>query len=81
MHRRYAGVMNRGCRPTVDGQSQSVEVHLLQWSGDLYGKTLTVELNKFLRPEQRFDSLDQLKQQIQSDSAAAMASLTVGNHP
>lgn len=68
-------VMNLGVRPTVDGQNQSIEVHLLNWQGDLYGQTLTVALKGFLRPEQRFDSLDHLKAQIQADCAAALAVL------
>ena len=65
------GVMNIGRRPTVDGQAHSIEVHLLNWVGDLYGQTLTVSLEAFLRPEQKFDSLDSLKAQIQKDCEAA----------
>ncbi|ELS01768.1 riboflavin kinase/FMN adenylyltransferase [Xenococcus sp. PCC 7305] len=61
------GVMNIGCRPTVDGNNATVEVHLLNWAGDLYDKTLTVSLQRFLRPEQKFSSLEALKQQISSD--------------
>ncbi len=68
-------VMNLGVRPTVDGQNQSIEVHLLNWQGDLYGQTLTVALKGFLRPEQRFDSLEHLKAQIQADCEAALAVL------
>jgi riboflavin kinase / FMN adenylyltransferase len=61
------GVMNIGLRPTVDGTFQTIEVHLLDWSGDLYGHTVTVGLEQFLRPEQKFESLDALKAQIQLD--------------
>ncbi|TVQ06959.1 MAG: bifunctional riboflavin kinase/FAD synthetase [Leptolyngbya sp. DLM2.Bin27] len=61
------GVMNLGHRPTVNGLTLTAEVHLLNWQGDLYGKTLEVYLHSFLRPEQKFDSLDALKAQIQSD--------------
>lgn len=67
------GVMNIGRRPTVNGIHTSVEVHLLDWSGDLYCKKLTVQLEKFLRPEQKFPYLDALKTQIQQDCAAARA--------
>lgn len=70
-----AGVMNVGCRPTVNGTNPTVEVHLLDWSGDLYGKTLTVSLEKFLRSEQKFASLEALKAQIQADCNAAKAIL------
>lgn len=65
------GVMNLGVRPTVDGICQTVEVHLLDWSGDLYGQTLTVSLEEFMRPEQKFASLDELKAQILADCEAA----------
>lgn len=65
------GVMNIGNRPTVNGTHPTVEVHLLDWVGDLYGKNLTVQLAKFLRPEQKFSSLEDLKTQIQLDCIAA----------
>ena len=65
------GVMNIGCRPTVAGKAPTIEVHLLNWSGDLYGKTLKVNLLNFLRPEQKFDSVGELKQQITKDCQAA----------
>jgi riboflavin kinase / FMN adenylyltransferase len=67
------GVMNIGDRPTVDeaGTQTTIEVHLLDWSGDLYGQTLSVELESFLRPEQKFGSLEELKAQIQADCEAA----------
>ncbi len=65
------GVMNIGNRPTVNGTQPTIEVHLLDWSGDLYGKTLTVQLKHFLRPEQKFPDLDALKAQIQLDSMTA----------
>ncbi len=75
----HLGVMNIGCRPTVaPGQPATVEIHLLDWSGDLYGKILTVDIEQFLRPEQKFVSLDQLKTQIQLDciQAKSLASAT-----
>jgi riboflavin kinase/FMN adenylyltransferase len=59
----------------VNGISLTVEVHLLDWSGDLYGQTLTVSLEQFLRPEQKFASLDALKGQIQADCEVAKAFL------
>ncbi len=70
-----SGVMNIGMRPTVNGSTVTVEIHLLDWSGDLYGQTLTVSLEQFLRPEQKFTSLDALKSQIQADCEAARAFL------
>jgi riboflavin kinase / FMN adenylyltransferase len=64
-------VMNIGKRPTVNGQSTSVEVHLLNWSGDLYGQQLTIYLDKFLRPERKFAGLPELTNQIKADCVAA----------
>ncbi|HBB32086.1 MAG TPA: bifunctional riboflavin kinase/FAD synthetase [Cyanobacteria bacterium UBA9273] len=75
----HLGVMNIGERPTVNGTTLTVEVHLLDWSEDLYGQTLTVSLEKFLRPEQKFPSLDALKTQIQADCVAARAFFEQGN--
>lgn len=66
------GVMNIGERPTVKGTCLTVEIHLLNWSGDLYGQTITVSLEQFLRPEQTFASLDDLRKQIQADCAATI---------
>lgn len=71
------GVMNIGTRPTVNGLGQTIEVHLLDWHGDLYGKTLTVELEEFIRPEQKFASLEDLKDQIRTDCDIARAMLAV----
>lgn len=69
------GVLNIGMRPTVDGLMTTAEVHLLTWSGNLYGKTLQLLLHDFLRPEQKFPSLEALKAQIHQDCQAALASL------
>lgn len=77
-NQRQPGVMNIGYRPTVEGQQLTVEVHLLEWSGNLYGQTLTVNLKAFLRPEQKFASLDDLKVQIQRDCERARSNLTAG---
>jgi riboflavin kinase/FMN adenylyltransferase len=68
------GVMNIGCRPTVAGAAPTIEVHLLNWSGDLYGQTLKVNLMQFIRPEQKFDSLEALKQQIKQDCQLVLES-------
>lgn len=69
------GVMNIGNRPTVNGSVQTIEVHLLDWSGNLYNEELVVHLVSFLRPEQKFASLDALKAQIQADCAVARLKL------
>ena len=68
------GVMNIGNRPTVDGKGISLEVHLLNWQGDLYGQRLQVKLVKFIRDEKKFNSLDELKEQIKQDCQIALTS-------
>ena len=70
----HPAVMNIGMRPTVNGKHPTIEIHLLNWSGDLYQHTLTVQLQKFLRPEEKFNSLDELKAQITRDCQEAMNS-------
>ncbi|MAK63762.1 MAG: bifunctional riboflavin kinase/FMN adenylyltransferase [Maricaulis sp.] len=64
-------VANFGKRPTVDGLSELLEVHLFDFDGDLYGRELEVEFRGFIRPERKFDGLDALKDQIARDAAAA----------
>ncbi|WP_297731114.1 bifunctional riboflavin kinase/FAD synthetase [uncultured Maricaulis sp.] len=71
-----AGVANIGKRPTVDGATELLEVHLLDWSGDLYGRSIAVEFFDHLRSEKRFDGLDALKAQIAADAAAARKALS-----
>jgi riboflavin kinase / FMN adenylyltransferase len=73
-------VMNLGTRPTVQGQTLTAEVHLFNWQGDLYGKTLEIHLHSFLRPEQKFDSLDDLKRQIHHDCQRALGELARSPH-
>jgi len=73
------GVLNIGCRPTVDGKRPTVEVHLINWQGNLYGHCLSIELVHFLRPEAKFASLDALKQQIHLDRDRAMQLLGTPN--
>lgn len=61
------GVANVGTRPTVNGTDNRLEVHLLDYSGDLYGQYLEVEFLQFQREEKKFDGLDALKAAIQQD--------------
>lgn len=66
------GVANIGIRPTFSPPRELLEVHLFDFSGDLYGARVRVELIEFIRPEMRFDGLDALKMQIGSDCATAL---------
>ena len=65
------GVCNIGMRPTVDGTQPVLEVHLLDFDEDLYGQLLSVEFETFLRKEQKFDGLEQLRKQIFNDIEVA----------
>ena len=62
------GITNFGIRPTVSNTEKAVlETHILDFDKDIYGKTIRVEFIKMLRREQKFNSVDELKKQIQSD--------------
>lgn len=70
----YYGVTSVGRRPTLYGEGvPSVETHLFDFSGNLYGQPLTLELHCKLREIQKFDDLTQLLEQIRQDGAAARA--------
>lgn len=68
---RHKGVLNIGARPTLGGGTTTVEVHLLDYEGDLYGQTLCIQLVQRLRDEAKFASLAQLQAQIGRDAAKA----------
>lgn len=60
----FPAVTNLGLRPTVDGQSVTVESWLLDFRGELYGRDLTLEFYDFIRPERKFESLDAMREEI-----------------
>lgn len=64
---KYPSVTNVGLRPTVGGESVNAETHILDYDGDLYGKTLTVEFYKMVRGERAFPSIESLQKQVESD--------------
>lgn len=66
-------VANLGVRPTVGGEAMLLEVHLLDFEGDLYGHEIEVRFERHLRLEKAFGSLDELKQQIELDVSQARA--------
>jgi riboflavin kinase/FMN adenylyltransferase len=70
-NQRYPSVTNIGIRPSFAGADRTVEVHLLGFSGDLYGLDLRMEFVERLRPEKRFADLDDLAAQIQADAERA----------
>ncbi|MCQ5130287.1 riboflavin biosynthesis protein RibF [Butyricicoccus faecihominis] len=64
----YIAATNIGVKPTfVDGGAPTIEPHLLDFAGDLYGKQIHVELHKFLRPEKQFENVEALKAAIEEN--------------
>lgn len=77
-NRPWPGVANIGTRPTVDGEARYLlEVHLFGFAGDIYGRHAQVEFRLKLRDEKRFDSFEELREQIDRDAVAARAYLGV----
>ena len=65
---KYLSVTNIGLRPTVDQeQTVTVEVHILDFDQDIYGQAVELEICKFLRPIQKFDSLEEVQKQVEKD--------------
>lgn len=60
-------MLNQGVHPTVPEGKPTIEAHLLNYKGDLYGRRVQVEYLHFLRPERRFEDLDALRAQLQRD--------------
>jgi riboflavin kinase/FMN adenylyltransferase len=65
------GVASLGTRPTVNGNEPLLEVHLFDFSGDLYGRLIEVEFVAKLRDEVKFESLDAMMVQMKVDAAEA----------
>ena len=63
----YAAVVNIGNNPTVGNDHMTIEAHLIDYQGDLYGKTITVAFSEYIRAERKFDSLQKLQEQIRTD--------------
>lgn len=65
--RKVYGMMNIGYNPTVDGENQSIEIHFLDFEEDLYNQYLQVNILEWIREEQKFNTLDELKEQLHKD--------------
>ncbi|MNG35760.1 Riboflavin biosynthesis protein RibF [compost metagenome] len=65
-------MMNIGFNPTVNGEKQTIEVHLFDFDTDIYGEKIEVSLLHYLREEQKFGSVDLLKAQLNQDKIDAL---------
>lgn len=68
----YAGMLSIGNNPTVEGKGRSIEVYIFDFNETIYGDTVTVCFIERLRDEQKFNSLDELKEQLAKDEAASL---------
>lgn len=66
------GMMNIGFNPTVNGQKQTIEVNLFDFDADIYGQKLEISLLEYIREEQKFGSVDLLKEQLNQDKKTAL---------
>ena len=67
----YAAATNVGIKPTVGSDCVSAESYILDWSGDLYGRRIETQFLKFLRPEEKFETLEELRHAIGVDAERA----------
>ena len=67
------GIMNIGTNPTVNGNKQSIEVYYLDFDLNLYNQNIKISILKYIRAEEKFESLALLQQQLEKDKATALA--------
>lgn len=73
----FNGMANVGPRPSFPTEPPALEVHLFEFEGDLYGQTLTVHFEAFIRSQKKFSGLDELRAQLEQDKSVARASLRI----
>lgn len=71
------GMMSIGKNPTIEGKGSSIEVHFFDFNSDIYDQQITIYFIKYLREEQKFDSIELLKQQIANDETAARKAIAL----
>lgn len=67
------GMLNIGINPTVDGNTESIEVHFFNFNKDIYNKSIQIDLHERIRDEQKFESIEALKNQLAKDKQTALA--------
>ena len=74
-HQQYKGMLSIGNRPTIDGLAQKVEVNIFDFEEEIYGQELTIIVKKFLRHQEKYSHLEDLKKQIAQDKNDSLAVL------
>ncbi|MEZ7839403.1 MAG: bifunctional riboflavin kinase/FAD synthetase [Flavobacteriales bacterium] len=69
----YKGMLNIGLRPTIDGEEKTIEVHILDFEANIYGEEITLTFENWIREEQKFESLEALKVQLELDKQFVLA--------
>ena len=64
---KYKSAVNIGKNPTFDAKERTIESYILDFDGEIYGKTVTVEFLERIRGDKKFESIDELKKQIEHD--------------
>ena len=72
---RKKGMLSIGNRPTLTASDEKVEVHIFDWNESLYGQTIRVIVKKFLRPQEKYNSLEELTRQLHKDQENSLAAL------
>ena len=73
----YYGMMNIGTRPTLNGDKQTIEVHIFEFNKNIYGRSLTIHFIEKIRDEQKFESFDALKKQLIKDKEICKRNLSL----
>lgn len=72
---RKKGMLSIGNRPTLVGSNERIEVNIFDWSQDIYGRTIRIIVKKFLRPQEKYNSLEELIQQLHKDKEQSLSVL------
>ena len=70
-------MMNIGTRPTLNGDKQTIEVHIFEFNKNIYGRSLTIHFIEKIRDEQKFESFDALKKQLIKDKEICKRNLSL----
>ncbi|RXR20702.1 bifunctional riboflavin kinase/FAD synthetase [Flavobacterium amnicola] len=76
----HIGMMNIGIKPTLNENKKTIEVHFLDLNEDLYDKEITIAVHQFVRAEQKFNSIEELKNQLSKDKEATLSYFKKGDN-